>query len=345
MSLLTALVAAAIGSGGAQLIAFTPDLPFPKKGEKSQFVLEGIKPSVPFNELIPSWNVTPPIGARVSVEVRANGARGRSRWYRMGEWTLDDRTARQSFERERDAFGEVMTDTLRLKEPGNSVDVRLTLRNSGDGEPKLKRLALSFADTRTQSRSQALFSSAWGKVIEVPQRAQGNYPRGGVLCSPTSVSMVLWHYANVLSRPELNRDVPEVEAAVWDRVYDGAGNWIFNAAYAGSFPGMVSYVSRFRNIADLEAWIDAGFPVICSVSLDVLLGKAKPRPSGHLVVLVGFTQDGDPIFNDPAKRDEVRRTYKRENFERAWLTSERTVYVIHPEGAKVPSGDGPWVRG
>jgi hypothetical protein len=55
-----------------------------------------------------------------------------------------------------------------------------------------------------------------------------------------------------------------------------------------------------------------------------------------LVVLVGFTAEGDPIFNDPAKRDEVRRTYKRANFEKAWLYSDRAVYLVYPDGTRLP---------
>jgi hypothetical protein len=185
----------------------------------------------------------------------------------------------------------------------------------------------------------------WGRLIDVPQRAQGNYPRGNVLCSPTSVSMVLWHYSKVLDRPELNKDVPEVEKGVWDSAYDGAGNWPFNAAYVGSLPGMRSYITRLSSIEDAEKWIAAGFPLICSAPLNLLRGTEGVRESGHLVVLIGFTAQGDPIFNDPAKSDEVRRTYKRANFEKAWKTSGRTVYIVHPEGAKVPSSsNGLWIE-
>jgi hypothetical protein len=182
-------------------------------------------------------------------------------------------------------------------------------------------------------------------VIEVPQRAQGNYERGGILCSPTCVSMVLWHYSNLLARPDLNQDVPEVEKRVWDPVYDGAGNWPFNAAYAGSFPGLRSYITRLSDIRDAEKWIEAGYPLICSAPLDMLRGKEREGNSGHLVVLVGFTESGDPIFNDPAKKDEVRRTYKRADFEKAWLTSRRTVYIVLPEDAKPPTGSaGLWIE-
>ena len=319
---------------------------FPAVGQETTVTIPTITPTAAFNEAIVSWNVSPAKGAHVTVEakVTANGAE--SKWYCLAEWELDDAGKRVSVEKQGDEQGDVLTDTLSLKKPAQSIDVRLKLRRIGEGEtPILKLVTVSTANTKQVSASLNAPNPAWGKLVDVPQRAQGNYPRGGVLCSPTSVSMMLWHYANQLQRPELNRDVPEVEANVWDKVYDGAGNWPFNAAYAGSFPGMRAYVTRFRGIQDLEKWIEADLPVVCSVSLDILKGIEKPRASGHLVILVGFEKNGDPIFNDPAHRDSVRRTYKRANFEKAWLRSSRAVYILHPEGAKVPADEaGLWIK-
>jgi len=43
--------------------------------------------------------------------------------------------------------------------------------------------------------------------------------------------------------------------------------------------------------------------------------------------------DGDPVFNDPGKREEVRKVYSRKDFLAAWEHSKRTSYVIYPESA------------
>lgn len=342
---LASLLAAAIASSNVGFTWRSDPVEFPAVGQESSVVVPTITPAAPFNEAIVSWNVSPAKGAHVTVEARVKSDGTDSKWYCLAEWELDDAGKRVSVEKQGDDLGDVLTDTLSLKKPAQSIDVRLRLRRTAEGPtPILKLVTVSTADTKRISPSTNEVSPAWGKVVDVPQRAQGNYPRGSVLCSPTSVSMMLWHYSKELKRPELNQDVPEVEANVWDPVYDGAGNWPFNAAYAGSFPGMTSYVARFRGIQDLEKWIDAGLPVVCSVSLDILMGKEKPRASGHLVVLVGFEKNGDPVFNDPAHRDSVRRTYKRENFEKAWLRSSRAVYIVHPEGAKAPASDaGLWI--
>lgn len=330
-----------------RLVGFTPNLEFPASGEESVRVYSGINAGIPFREMIASWNVEPAADAALKVEVRAHGPGFDTKWYTMGRWTLDGKIGpRGSVNGQRDENGTVDTDTLELTKDALTIDVQVTLKTLATGPtPRLKLLTFSFHNKSPELAAPAEPSPAWGKTIDVPQRAQGNYPNGGVLCSATSMSMILWHYSNQLGRPEMNKDVPEVEEHVWDPVYKGAGNWPFNTAYAGSFPGMRSYVARFGSIHDLERWIAAGFPVICSVSFDMLRGlPLSPTEAGHLVVLVGFTKDGDLVINDPAFKNQVRRVYKRSDFEKAWLYSKRTVYLVYPEDAAVPDDtDGLWV--
>lgn len=326
------------------LLAIRPDVEFPVPGDVLTKVFEPLRPGFAWNEAIVSWNVENPKAARLRVEARAWRGSVPTKWYALGDWSAQG--PRGSVEGQKDDDGNVDTDTLVLKAPADRLELRATLKSiSGDARPRLRLLTASFLDSKTKTADAPVASEAWGKTIDVPVRAQGDYPNGSVLCSATSTSMLLWHYSRVLNRPELDRDVPEVEASVWDSVYKGAGNWPFNVAYSGSLPGMRAYVARFAGIADLEKWIVAGLPLACSVSFDMLKG-APTGGSGHLVVLVGFTKDGDPVVNDPARRGDVRHVYKRADFERAWLYSKRAVYVVHPEDAKPPTGgEGRWMEG
>ena len=326
------------------LLAFRPDLEFPAPSKTAIRVFDTMAPGISWNQAIVSWNVENPAAAEVVVEARAWRGDVSTKWYILADWSL--KGARTSVHGQEDADGDVDTDTLVLKRPAERLEVRATLKTLAEGpRPRLRLLTASFLDAKApQSADSPRRSEAWGRTIDVPMRAQGDYPNGGVLCSATSTSMLLWHYSRVLGRPDLDRDVPEVESNVWDADYKGAGNWPFNVAYSGSFPGMRAYVARFAGIADLEKWIVAGLPVACSVSFDMLKG-APTGGSGHLVVLVGFTKEGDPVINDPARRGDVRHVYKRADFERAWLYSKRTVYIVHPEGAKPPAGgEGRWLE-
>ena len=329
------------------LLAIRPDLEFPETGASATTTFEALRPGFAWDQAIVSWNVENPGLAAVRVEARAWRGDVSTRWYTLADWAGDAaRAPRASVKGQKDAEGDVDTDTLVLKAAADRLELRTTLKTLAAGpRPRLRLLAASFLDSKAPTVPDAPEpSAAWGKTVDVPLRAQGDYPNGKVLCSATSTSMLLWHYSRLLHRPELDRDVPEVEANVWDAAYKGAGNWPFNVAYAGSFPGMRAYVARFAGIADLEKWIDAGLPLACSVSFDMLKG-APTGGSGHLVVLVGFTKDGDPVINDPARRGDVRHVYRRADFERAWLYSKRTVYVVHPEGAQPPrGGHGRWLE-
>jgi hypothetical protein len=84
----------------------------------------------------------------------------------------------------------------------------------------------------------------------------------------------------------------------------------------------------------------SGAPAAVSVSYALLKGKpAAESGDGHLVVVRGFTPEGDVIVNDPGvRRERVRRVFPRADFIRAWNHSGRTTYLVWPEGHSVPVG-------
>ena len=324
----------------ARLVHVPLRVNFPGDGEIRQ-EFNDIKPGFRFNEVIPSWNIDNAARGAIRVELRLNTPQGKSKWYVLADWSGNkDWSPRQSTDGQKDECANVLTDTLRVAQPTDTIDLKLTLKTResfGGPVPKLKLLTLCFSDTSSVHEYDSWTESPnWGSLTDVPQRAQNNYPNGGVLCSATSTSMMLSHYSKVLNRPEIDHDVPEVEANVWDPVYKGAGNWPFNVAYFGSFQGLHGCVSRFTSMEDLEILTRAGIPVVCSVSLGLLEGKERVKENGHLVIVVGFEKDGTPIFNDPAFKNGVRKTYKRSDFEKAWCYSNRTVYLMVSDNLKLP---------
>jgi len=134
--------------------------------------------------------------------------------------------------------------------------------------------------------------------------------------------------------------VPKVAAGVYDEDFAGTGNWPFNTAFAGGFPGMRSYVTRFDDLAEVEDWIAAGIPVILSARWDWLQPGRPLDSDGHLIVCIGFTETGDVVINDPATRlekgESVRRIYRRADVVRSWTKSHNTVYLVYPENEKLP---------
>ena len=151
-------------------------------------------------------------------------------------------------------------------------------------------------------------------------------------------------YAWVLQDDAAHQN-PQVDYAArhtYDYNYDGAGNWPFNTAYAGRY-GLESFVTRLRDLNEAEQLIKAGIPVVTSVSFKASeFDGAGYGTNGHLMTIVGFTESGDVVVNDPASHlvpsnDEVRVTYDRQQFTDAWIGHTGGIaYVIHDESVPLP---------
>ncbi len=303
---------------------------------------------IAWDELVLSWNVPP--GVYLKAEARALYPERATRYYTLGQWSDDPaRFPRRSVPGQRDADGEVRMDTLALNHAARRVQLRLTV--GGAAEPSgLKFLGVSFCNTAAPIRKLAPNRAAWGKVLPVPERRQGEYEGGGGWCSPTSLSMVLAYWGERLQRPELNYTVPETARAIADGPRADTGNWPFNTAFAGRHPGLRAYVTRLGDIAEMEDWIAAGIPVILSVSSYLTRSPASGPDYGHLIVCVGFTDTGDVVANNPGvsvrKNVRARQVYAREQVVRNWARSKNTVYLIYPETAAIPANRlGHWDDG
>ena len=296
-----------------------------------------IHADITFNEVVVSWNADLPEDAYLEVAAQAIYPQVTTKYYSLGVWSKNStRGPRHSQAGQKDADADVSTDTLLLRRPAKDLQVRLTISKPGKSSKKtLRFLGISLADSNATPAPLPPCQEAWGKTVPVPERTQMIYPNGSALCSPTTVSMILGYWAKTLHRPSLDRPVPQVAEAIYDTVWQGTGNWPFNMAYAGSFSQIRAYVSRLSDVAELEAWIARSLPVGLSLDYDRLRAKG-PGPNGHLVVLVGFTETGDPIINDPGTSEHVRKIFPRKNLIDAWACSRNTVYLIYPENATLP---------
>ncbi|MCB1128734.1 MAG: peptidase C39 family protein, partial [Verrucomicrobiae bacterium] len=308
-----------------------------------------LAPGFDWDELVVSWNATTPRGSGLVVEAQPVLAGEAPPFYTLGRWALEPgEFKRESVPGQRDRWGEVNTDTLVLREPARGVRLRLrALAGEAGALPELRFLGASFLRREGSPQTLPPNRAAWGRTIDVPRRTQADYPEGiNEWCSPTSLSMVLAWWGGKLGRDELIHDVRDVARGVHDPAWPGTGNWPFNTAYAGSFTDIRAYVTRLTEVAEIEAWIAAGIPVIASVDYDRLRARTDSRGSGHLIVVVGFTVEGDVVVNDPGSRARMRNTFSRADFVAAWKHSRQTVYLVHPESAPVPEPVlGHWFAG
>ncbi len=277
--------------------------------------------AAPFDWAVASWNGRGDL-IEVSLRVRVSGAW--SPWFSFGRWSSTGPRASVAGQAH-EPFGRVDTDTLLLARPADAYQFRAQLRGAA-----LQRLWLATA-MKDERSDEPPHKAAWGVDLDVPLRSQMVYPDGGnVWCSPTSLAMVMAYYGHVESIPD------ETVPGVYDSVYDGHGNWPFNTAYAAT-RGFRAYVDRFGGFADLERWIARSRPIIATVAYDRSWLPNAPiaRTAGHILVVRGFTAEGDVIVNDPAAATdaEVRRVYRRDLFRRAWLDRSGVVYVLEPQSS------------
>lgn len=316
----------------------------PEPGGRAEVLTAEVALAAPAQEVVPSWNASW-TGGSLRVEIQALYPDRASVPFDLGTWSLDA-ALRSSVNGQTGPDGRVLTDTIVLAKPATRLRVIVTRQPDAEGRtPELREFFLALTPPNWKAPAvpaSAQAEGAWGRVLELPEKAQHDYPNGNVLCSPTSISMLMNGLGNRLDRPELKLDVPDVVQRIHDPAWGGTGNWPFNTALPGSFAGIRAFVARLNGITDAERFIAAGIPIAISHDYNILLDKQWDGDGGHLVVLIGFTEGGDAVVNDPAKGAQVRQIYPRERFARAWASSKHTVYVVLAEGDELPAGGGPW---
>lgn len=281
-----------------------------------------------FNQLVASWNVDTPEGTAIELLVKVKVEDNWSQWFSYGKWSESGNRA--SVKGQSDEIGKMSIDTLELighKDAGEIMYcIELSRKDANIPSPRVRNVYLTLKLREEVQEVFALKEEDYLIDLNVPERSQMIVPEiGKVICSPTSISMVLEYYG-------VNLDTEKVAKNVLDEGVNIYGNWSYNVAYGGT-KVKYSYVARFTSVQDIKVCISKGIPVIASIktkSEDILIGAPQAYPSGHLIVLRGFTvKDGEEyvIVNDPAapEIETVRREYKVSDFERAW---NGMVYIL-----------------
>jgi hypothetical protein len=227
-------------------------------------------------------------------------------------------------------------DTLALSNGATATGFQV--RAAGEGDLRTLAVAHYRRDGR-QSRytHRPAIGGAWGTILPVPERAQRDVEEerarlGGQVCSPTCLAMVLAYHGSVYRTIEVARAAFDAGAQLY-------GNWPCNTGAAARLlnggRGGWSAVVKMDGFDPVEREIAAGRPVILSHRWEPgdLENAPVSRSNGHLIVVVGFTKDGDVVVNDPAAKvaGAVRRVYKRRELFRTWqIRGEGIAYLVHP---------------
>ncbi len=318
------------------------------------------------NELVSSWQAATPADSWVKTELSVEVNGQWSPWFVMGKWAFSQRQIkRTSVPGQNNDFGFVSIDTYfaHSGSPGQAYRLREQLNAPSAIAPTVRQVAATASDPQEPDYTPSTTTMTHTIDLYVPQYSQETHRKeyeaygggGEAWCSPTSTEMVVeyWHRGPTPEQlqhmpydktfEKHGRQDPTVDWAAlhtYDWNYGGTGNWPFNAAYASHY-GLDGSVRQYNSLVGLEGWIKKGVPVVVSIAWNNkskdphmhLDGSDIKSTGGHLMVVRGFTKDGDVIANDPASPTDaqVRHVYKRIQFEYLWLhASNGMVYLIKP---------------
>jgi hypothetical protein len=283
--------------------------------------------AAPFDRAVLSWNGT----GRWRLEMRLEIGGVLTPYFVLGGIDGARHRSASAAERPEAPAGPVAleVDTLVLR--GGEKATGFQVRATGEGGLSSLGIAHYRRDQNRYTDTPAV-GGAWGRVLPVPERAQRDVEDepgiAGDVCSATSVGMVLEFHGSRHRTIDLARAAFDPEA----RLY---GNWPCNTATAARLlKGGWAAVAKLTGFHEVEREITARRPVILSHRWERgdLSGAPVSRSNGHLVVVAGFTREGDVVVNDPAaKAGAIRRVYRRRELFRTWQSrGEGIAYLVHP---------------
>lgn len=310
-----------------------------------------------FEYLVASWGADTPDGTWVEIKARAyvDMYDQWSGWLSWGKWgTSVKRGSADTSE----TLAEVDTDTLIILGSKGETSSRIQLMavlHSDDAAvtPTLRQVCTTSKNTL---EGQAIPTYHPNAGMELPEKVLLDTPCysqmirdsaiGSVICSPTSMTMLLNDRNSALDLlPE------EVALREFDFNYQGFGNWPFTVAAAGAY-GYSAYC-HYADLDFVREELACGRSVAMSVRYSsrttgnnpYLENGAAGDTSGHLIVIVGYeTIDGVDYFysNDSAATGDAscaHRRYRADQLETAW--SGRLAYVVSAEPEQNAGQDAP----
>ena len=302
-----------------------------------------------FKRLLVSWNCETPKGTWIEVQARAfisyyddneNSTYEWSDWLSFGKWGTHIKRSSKSPDSH---LAKISTDEFIIKgnytDTASKIQIRALLHTENTNvTPSIRQFVISYKDNTARLKNIEIPSD---KIIDVPSYSQ--YIRdkniGSVICSPTSITMLL-------NRRNENLIVEETAWSCFDYDYEAFGNWLFNVAFASSL-GYESFV-EYGNLKSLKREIYSGYPVAVSVKYtnDInnleypYIENAPITTAGHILVVRGFEKkDGIDyvVVNDPAGKsnESVTRRYNLSEFESAWHRGSNIMYVIHDKKVEI----------
>ncbi len=287
---------------------------------EGNFVLRPQHSQYPFNEGLPSWNGTAPDNyGSFKVQMRFPYAGGWSPWLTVGFWKSNIWSTYGTLSY---ADGKIDYDNAKLYsyQTAWQFKVILTRTNTSVASPTINKLSFFVSDSRTTSSVNITnIVNDNPQQIFIPTSFVYQYGVdpviGGDICSPTTVSMILKSY-------NISVDTYQFALSTKDPYFNMFGIWPRVVQNAHQY-GLDGEVSRYRTWSEARQVLANGGRVAMSLGSPLY-------PSGHLVMLAGFTSDGKVIVHDPAKSNGYQYIHDKTQLSQSWFNKGGVAYTFYP---------------
>jgi hypothetical protein len=278
---------------------------------------------LPFNRGLPSWNGKVP-GDKGSLKVMMryfnSGQNSWSPWLTVGFWKANLWSAYGSTSY---SGGKIDIDNAVLNFYCSKWQFKVVLKriSSNEVSPSVHKLSFFVSDQKVTDNVNisSIVNDKPAKIL-IPTDFFWQYSLdseiGGDICSPTSVSMVLRSYNIEVDPLQFAKDTycPYWGIfGIWPRVVQNASEY-----------GVDGAVTRYRTWSEARETLAKGGRVVMSVG-------APLYPNGHLMMLAGFDDNGNPIVHDPAKSNGYNYKFNKTSLSESWFEKGGIAYTFFPE--------------
>ena len=276
-----------------------------------------IKTPFVFDRLVLSVSAKLDKKAAILLQASIKTADGWSSFYKL---SYISQGYKKSFAEQKDKFAKTNIDELLIKKGASAFKYKITIL----GKAKIDLISVSVCKKGAKYDKTLAEETLDLKHFELDlkplsQKEFEDKKLRNIICSATSVAMVLDYYGKLTSLKDVCYGVKDEQTGIF-------GNWPLNIAYA-SQQGLKGAVLHCASLAQAEGEILQARPLIVSIAFknSALKNSPQKQTEGHLVVIAGFDEKGNPIVYDPAAptAKSVRRIYDRKQFAVAWLKNKK----------------------
>lgn len=282
--------------------------------------------TLPFDELIVSWNAARPHGRgkfNISIAVKTEDWSG---WLPYAFWGH----AAQGSGEAKDGHGNlsINQDIIELPHGQYATGFQVAVE-ALDGANIAEFYALHACASRPRELPVVHETKGTASIeLNVPLSSQMRlpHPRQADMCSPASTMAVLSYLVNS------KEDKVSFALKVCDETFDVFGNWVLNMAEASNVLGKAwrCWVQRLNDFDAIYQQLCLGYPTVVSIR-GPLPGSALPYAHGHLVVVKGYDAHHQRVLcMDPAFPTDISTdvSYALSDFLTAWGRRRYIAYVF-----------------